>query len=641
MILNQCIEVQTSPDERPSVPAWFAEVVMVTQHLATTGLLDDLAHQVRLVRGRFGCYEPIDFFALLLGYAISGERTLAAFFERVTPFGEAFMALFGRADLPHRATLSRFLASIDAPCLEAFRALFEQSSFAQTWTKDSIGGMWDRQGQRFIVFDVDATRQAARQRALPSDPTLPSPRRRLDAVCAPGFCGRKRGEVVRTRTVALQMHTRQWIGTYAGRGNGDYQGELASALRAITTYLGFFALPPKVALVRLDGQYGDVVAIALLMKAGVHLLTRARGYRVLEHPQIQSVLAHPPTARVTQVSTNEEVELFDGGWLPMSEEIPHIRFVVARHHAPSSGQRISVGKHIDEWVYEVFLTTLPTDGFLVEDVLDLYHGRGAFEAVLADEDVEEDPDRWCSYTEHGQELWQIACQWIWNLRLTLGKTMQGGELRDIEWTPAKPAASVLTPEACSPQEYGPWKWAAAFGRAAGRLGANAFILQEDGTLRCPEGASLWLSEVRQENAFTQRVVYVASQMDCPHCRLREQCLGRNAKGNRARRISAVRRLLPSPSSVEPSPRLLEAIRWVDVAGRALRRTWMAHWRTQYVEILPLSPVQSRISPPPRPPRAVRSHYRWNWSDRLARNAGFGPPQFRIAVAGVPAALALT
>jgi len=55
-----------------------------------------------------------------------------------------------------------------------------------------------------------------------------------------------------------------------------------------------------------------------------------------------------------------------------------------------------VGKRIDEWVYELFITTLGADGFLVEDVLDLYHGRGAFEAVLADEDLEEDPDRWCS-----------------------------------------------------------------------------------------------------------------------------------------------------------------------------------------------------------------------------------------------------
>ena len=182
-------------------------------------------------------------------------------------------------------------------------------------------------------------------------------------------------------------------------------------------------------------------------------------------------------------------------------------------------------------------------------------------------------------TRSVQELWQVACQWVWNLRLSLGKTMQGGKTREIEWAPVKATPPFLVPEESPPQEYGPWQRAAAFGRAAGRFGADTFVLQEDGTLRCPAGASLWLSEVRQENVFTQRAVYVASQMDCPHCTLREQCLGRNANGNRARRISAVRRLLPSPSSVEQDPHLLEAIRWVDVAGRALRRTWIAHWRS--------------------------------------------------------------
>lgn len=58
------------------------------------------------------------------------------------------------------------------------------------------------------------------------------------------------------------MQTHQWVGTYAGRGNGDYQGELALALGAIATYLSSFALTSEVALVRLDGQYGDAVAIA-------------------------------------------------------------------------------------------------------------------------------------------------------------------------------------------------------------------------------------------------------------------------------------------------------------------------------------------------------------------------------------------
>jgi len=299
------------------------------------------------------------------------------------------------------------------------------------------------------------------------------------------------------------MHSRQWIGTYAGRGNGDYQGELASALGAITTYLGLFALTAQVALVRLDGQYGDTVAMAQLIEAGVHLITRARGYGILHHPQIQHVLASPPTARVSRVTSHEVVELFDGGWLQLDGDVPQTRVIVARHPAPTAGKRVSVGKCIGEWVYEVFITTLPIDGFLVEDVLDLYHGRGAFEAVLADEDVEEDPDRWCSYTECGQELWQIACQWVWNLRLSLGQAMQKAEVREIEWASPKETLP-LPPTVDEPvEEYGPWEWAAAFGRATGRFGADAFTLQEDGKLRCPAGANLWLSEVRQENAFTR------------------------------------------------------------------------------------------------------------------------------------------
>src|SRR5258707_760008 len=591
MISNPCIEVQTTAENRFSVPAWFAEVVIIARYLEKQGRISAFAQQVRLVRGRFGNYEPIDFLALLIGYAISGERTLADFFERLAPFETAFMALFGRHDLPHRSSLSRFLAAVDRPCLEAFRTLFQQRSFADGWTSETNGGIFDRQGRRYMVFDVDATRQAARQRALPCDAALPAAQRRVDAVCAPGYRGRKRGEVVRTRTTALQMHTRQWVGTYAGKGNGDYRGELASALRAITTYLKHFAFPPEMALVRLDGQYGDATVITQLILAGVYFVTRGRGYQLLAHPQIQRVLAHPPTARVTRMNTGQVVELFEGGWLELGEGLPQVRVIVARHPAPALGKDIPVGKRVGEWVYELFITTLPIDGFLVEDMLDLYHGRGAFEAVLADEDVEEDPDRWCSYAERGQELWQIACQWIWNLRLTLGKTMQGGEVREMEWAPPKEAPPFLVAEENPPEEYGPWQWAQAFGRATGLICADAFVLQEDGTLRCPAGARLWLSEVRQENAFTQRAVYLAYQTDCQRCALREQCLASGAKGDRARRVSAVRRLLPAPAVMEHKPIVLGSMRWVDVAGRALCPTLAAHRGRQYVGNLPLGRTQ--------------------------------------------------
>src|SRR5437588_9482922 len=63
----------------------------------------------------------------------------------------------------------------------------------------------------------------------------------------------------------------------------------------------------------------------------------------------------------------------------------------------------------------------------------------------------------------------------------------------------------------------------------GVSGPRTRVLQEDGKLRCPAGASLWLSEVRQENAFTQRAVYLAYQTDCQLCALREQCLAKGGQ----------------------------------------------------------------------------------------------------------------
>ncbi len=147
----------------------------------------------------------------------------------------------------------------------------------------------------------------------------------------------------------------------------------------------------------------------------------------------------------------------------------------------------------------------------------------------------------------------------------------------------------------------------------------------------------WAKSAR-ENAYTQRAIYLGFRTDCQLCSLREQCLAKGTKG--ARRVSAVRHLLPPPASIERKPVILGPMRWVDVAGRALRRTWMAHWRSQYVEVLPLAEMSKGVSPPPRPPRAVRSHHRWSWLDRLAQNAWWGPPQLRITVAGVPAFLAV-
>ena len=108
-----------------------------------------------------------------------------------------------------------------------------------------------------MVFDLDGTREAARVSCLaPDRRPAPSPIDRLNEVCAPGYTGRKRGQVVRTRTVISQAHTFQWLGTFGNRGNGRYRAELRQALVAIGRYLAAYQFPKERALLRLDGQYG-------------------------------------------------------------------------------------------------------------------------------------------------------------------------------------------------------------------------------------------------------------------------------------------------------------------------------------------------------------------------------------------------
>src|SRR5215467_2869181 len=90
MIPRQCTEVQTSPLERPRDPPWLAEIAILSQHLATKGRA-------------FGLHTPDP----------PGARPL---WPRISPL--------------------------------IFSCCSSQFSFPEGWTKDSIGGIFDRQGRR-------------------------------------------------------------------------------------------------------------------------------------------------------------------------------------------------------------------------------------------------------------------------------------------------------------------------------------------------------------------------------------------------------------------------------------------------------------------------------------------------------------
>ena len=311
------------------------EVAAFAQVLTSTGTLQAIQEHVRFARARFGHYDLIDFVAALIGYILSGEPTLLAFYERLTPWASSFMALFGRDRLPHRSTLSRFLADLDQSPVEALRTLFQKDLLARK-AFASPGGVFDRMEQRWIVVDVDGTRQAARQRALPQTEALPDPHRRFDQVCAPGYTGRKRGEVVRTRTVILQAHTHQLLGTFGNAGNGDYRGELQRAIGVIKHYATQRGLAPTSLLVRLDGLYGDAAPLLDVLTAHLSVIVRSRAYHLLDQDVVKRRLVHVPDQVSTHAESGMTRALYDCVSVPLTPVGPEVRLVVATHAGTSS-----------------------------------------------------------------------------------------------------------------------------------------------------------------------------------------------------------------------------------------------------------------------------------------------------------------
>src|SRR5712691_6121100 len=472
-IADVSVCIQTSSDSVPSTPSWFGEVALLISHLRKQGVLAAINSQVRLARRRFGRYEVIDFLAVLFGYAISGERTLEEFYERLVPLAQPFMALSDRERLPSRSALSRFLGSLSWTATDALRTLFLADLLARPLDQERhTGKLVDRAGTERVVFDIDGTREAARQRALPQTEDLPAAQRRLNQVCAPGYTGRKRGEVVRTRTVVSQAHSYHWLGSFGNSGNGRFREELRRALAAIRSYLQAHELSPGCALLRLDGQYGTGAVIADL--ADFSFVMRGKDYTVLDQPAVRSRLHFPADQQFSHSESGLVRQLYDCPDVAVGPEGCRCRVVVATH--PETATKSRIGHTREGVVYELFFTHLPQDGFTASDVVALYLHRGAFEPVLADEDREQDPDRWCSHAPAGQEAWQIISQWVWNLRLELGHQLEPTPLRTTSFAPSVQEQATSSGYS-KPTTATSWK--------AGRFAGDAFPLQPDGTLRCP------------------------------------------------------------------------------------------------------------------------------------------------------------
>jgi hypothetical protein len=128
----------------------------------------------------------------------------------------------------------------------------------------------------------------------------------------------------------------------------------------------------------------------------------------------------------------------------------------------------------------------------------------------------------------------------------------------LSFAPARSETNEQQPRTCG---YGKPTVAASW--KADRFSGQDFVLQPDGTLRCPANQKLSAHERRREADGSLRVVYAASIRSCRPCPLREQCQWNGGATAKPRQVS----ILLHPVVIGSAPVL-----WCDWSRRVHRLT---------------------------------------------------------------------
>ena len=283
---------------------------------------------------------------------------------------------------PRVQALSRFLAALTEAPVEALRTLFLDDLLVRPITLDKQTGEPAGPSPE-PPGSCSTSMERERQRG---SVCCPRPMSFLQPfagwmTCAPPFYrGRKRGEVVRTRTTVSQAHSYHWLGSFGNKGNGHSREELRKGLAAITRYLTAYQLEPSHTLLQLDGQYGTGAALSEV--AGFAFVTRGKDYSVLDHPLVQARLHLPLINSSSGLQSQMVRSLYDCPQVPVGPAGVLCRVVVATH--PATKKKSPVGVTRAGVVYELFFTNLPQRAFTACDVVELYLHRSAFEPLLSD-----------------------------------------------------------------------------------------------------------------------------------------------------------------------------------------------------------------------------------------------------------------
>lgn len=440
-------EVKVTIDKKAlgRIPEIFTMPLVAWVWLLHFGIIDEVKRRLRL-RRKSGCngWELFGMLVLLWLAKVGGQRGLE---KNAKGCSEALATVIGMRRWYGQSSMSRTLESVTQQQSREMgdyllRTAFPVSALERdrsTFHRDTFGEYWR-------VVDVDGRAHPLRQRGLPEGDDLPEAIRQAEELAKPGYRGRKRGEVQFHEMSLQDAGTGRALGVRVEPGNGDHPTEMNWAAETTALWADQLGIPRDHMVLRFDGKSSGTPSLMACVTAGIRFLTRWTEYPRLESPEAIERMRKEPWRDVPDSGSGPKRGAMELGYLVLYGSEPNKSRegrIVATRYRLGTGEKHGVGKLIDGYVYELFITSLPMDAWPAAEIVELYFGRAAEENRFGRQDAELGNTHPLSYCLAGQELARVVGLFTWNVRLFWGAELAQWESKELPpQLPREPDAST-------------------------------------------------------------------------------------------------------------------------------------------------------------------------------------------------------
>ena len=402
---------------RAQLPGWSGVYARLVQYFRERGVLDWLENEFCIPRG--SGYQPVD--AFLVGLAYAAARATEGMQKFLTGLGAKgrceLAALGGRKRFPTQSSFSRLLASIGSEGVQAFSdmilALGHDEVVACFGESTSCK---DAHGRPFRAYHCDQRVQAFRQRALPEAEDLPPPRRLGPNTAQTGYAGRKRGEVVQSRSLTMDAGTGMAVHLVVQSGPMDVSTAVGMACAAVEASCSRLGVAKEDTLLIHDGAGNGLEQVRASERWKQPLLVRLSLYSAIRQSDaFKSITEWKP---VVDSLSGPKREAADLEYIRYPDDI--LMHTLISRFTCSSGVKSGAGFVDDGWQYEVFGSTFDSTRLRTEDYESLYYGRCGQENRFNQQDHEGAKAHLFSENSAGQQFLLTTGLAVWNCKTVLG-----------------------------------------------------------------------------------------------------------------------------------------------------------------------------------------------------------------------------